>query len=241
MLYSYKGQEPTTLPFRIRLDEGSTITSLNELSSEELESLGFVGPIIKPEIDENIQKIVWVGDKYQVIELTEEEISQKDIEKEERDRIQKLQNIDYNHFWELLSKSSIYKKLRAGALQSLAENTIFTEMIALFGDAKMGNPNVEMIQKYINILFLNFQLTKEEIKKLQDFMNETNLEVLYTLPDEEYLSSHNYYIETNTIIKPPPFESWILVKDNWESPIAYPTDGKTYNWNEEELNWIAIN
>lgn len=39
--------------------------------------------------------------------------------------------------------------------------------------------------------------------------------------------------------EPQPFPSWILNEDSclWESPIPYPTDGKYYDWNEEELNW----
>ena len=37
-----------------------------------------------------------------------------------------------------------------------------------------------------------------------------------------------------------PFNSWILNEStcNWEAPVAYPTDGQIYFWNEETLNWI---
>jgi hypothetical protein len=237
MLYSYKGQEPKTLPFRVRLDDGSTRTSLNELTSEELESLGFVGPIVKPEFDEDTQKIEWIDSEYQVIQLTEEEIEQKVAE----ERRQKLENVDYNRFWELLITSSVYKKLRTAASQSLAANTLCTELIALFGDAKAGKPNTGMIQQYMNILFFNFEFTAEEVEELQGFMSDTNLDVVYTLPDAEYLSSHTYDPETNTIVGLAPFESWILVNGKWEAPVPYPIDGKIYNWNEDELNWIAIN
>ena len=241
MLYSYKGQEPTSLPFRVRLDDGSTRTSLNELSPEELEVLGFVGPIVKPEFDDDTQKIEWVDGEYQVVQLTEEEIAQRVAEKEAEDRRQKLENVDYNRFWELLITSSAYKKLRAAASQSLAANTLCTELIALFGDAKAGNPNTGIIQQYMNIIFFNFEFTEEEVEELQGFMNDTNLDMVYTLPDAEYLSSHTYDPETNTIVGPAPFESWILVNGKWEAPVSYPTDGKIYNWNEDELNWIAIN
>ena len=36
-----------------------------------------------------------------------------------------------------------------------------------------------------------------------------------------------------------PFPSWKLDKKTcqWKAPKAYPTDGFTYFWNEEELNW----
>ena len=39
-----------------------------------------------------------------------------------------------------------------------------------------------------------------------------------------------------------PFDSWILDEDTctWNSPIAYPTDGKKYDWNETTLSWEEI-
>ena len=38
---------------------------------------------------------------------------------------------------------------------------------------------------------------------------------------------------------PQPFASWILNKESylWEAPTPMPTDGKKYQWNEENLNW----
>lgn len=48
-----------------------------------------------------------------------------------------------------------------------------------------------------------------------------------------------YDSEIDAFIAPKPFNSWILNEDTclWESPIPYPSDGKLYVWNEEELNW----
>lgn len=38
------------------------------------------------------------------------------------------------------------------------------------------------------------------------------------------------------------YESWVLNEFSclWEAPIAYPTDGKMYFWNEEIVNWEEI-
>jgi len=38
---------------------------------------------------------------------------------------------------------------------------------------------------------------------------------------------------------PQPHSSWILNEDTcvWEAPIPYPSDGNSYIWNEEILNW----
>jgi hypothetical protein len=48
-----------------------------------------------------------------------------------------------------------------------------------------------------------------------------------------------YNQDLDAFIAPKPFESWSLNEDSckWEAPIPYPTDGFTYLWNEEELDW----
>jgi hypothetical protein len=40
---------------------------------------------------------------------------------------------------------------------------------------------------------------------------------------------------------PQPFPSWILDESTyfWNPPVAYPSDGKMYDWNEDILNWNA--
>jgi hypothetical protein len=45
------------------------------------------------------------------------------------------------------------------------------------------------------------------------------------------------------IPKKPNLPSWVLNEQTclWEAPVAYPTDGKRYNWNETNLNWELIN
>jgi len=48
------------------------------------------------------------------------------------------------------------------------------------------------------------------------------------------------YDETrDAFIPPKPFNSWVLNETtcNWEAPVAYPTDGQIYSWNEETQNW----
>jgi len=46
----------------------------------------------------------------------------------------------------------------------------------------------------------------------------------------------------DAFIAPKPFDSWLLNEDTcqWEAPVAYPTDGNMYNWNEENKDWEAI-
>lgn len=47
----------------------------------------------------------------------------------------------------------------------------------------------------------------------------------------------------DAFIPPKPFNSWILNESTcrWNAPIAYPTDGKKYVWNEQILNWEQVN
>ena len=43
----------------------------------------------------------------------------------------------------------------------------------------------------------------------------------------------------DAFIAPKPYPSWVLnSKKQWEPPIAYPTDGKLYGWNEETGEWL---
>lgn len=38
-----------------------------------------------------------------------------------------------------------------------------------------------------------------------------------------------------------PYPSWLLDADfNWQAPVPYPTDDKSYNWNEDTQSWDEI-
>jgi len=53
---------------------------------------------------------------------------------------------------------------------------------------------------------------------------------------------YSYDPERDAFIPPKPFPSWILVEETcrWDSPVAYPNDGKMYQWDEATTNWIEI-
>ena len=53
---------------------------------------------------------------------------------------------------------------------------------------------------------------------------------------------YTYDEDRDAFISPKPFNSWILNEDTclWEAPVAYPSDGGRYNWNETNLNWDII-
>ena len=40
--------------------------------------------------------------------------------------------------------------------------------------------------------------------------------------------------------EPKPYPSWVLDEDTcwWNAPVDYPTDGKFYEWDEENVQWV---
>jgi hypothetical protein len=53
---------------------------------------------------------------------------------------------------------------------------------------------------------------------------------------------YTYDTENDVFYAPQPYASWALNKDTWtwESPVAYPTDGKGYVWDEATTSWIEV-
>jgi hypothetical protein len=51
------------------------------------------------------------------------------------------------------------------------------------------------------------------------------------------------YDATNDVFyAPQPYPSWVLNNTTWlwEAPVAMPTDGKDYRWNESITNWEEV-
>ena len=53
---------------------------------------------------------------------------------------------------------------------------------------------------------------------------------------------YTYDEDRDAFIPPKPFNSWTLNETTclWEAPVAYPTDGELYNWNETNQTWEII-
>ena len=51
---------------------------------------------------------------------------------------------------------------------------------------------------------------------------------------------YTYDSQRDAFIPPKPFPSWTLVEDTcqWISPVAYPTDGNQYAWDEVTTAWV---
>lgn len=53
---------------------------------------------------------------------------------------------------------------------------------------------------------------------------------------------YSYDRTKDAFIPPKPYNSWILDESTcqWQSPVAYPTDGKLYAWSEDAVNWVEV-
>ena len=53
---------------------------------------------------------------------------------------------------------------------------------------------------------------------------------------------YSYDEALDAFIAPKPYPSWVLNEEScvYEAPVAYPTDGDMYTWNEETTSWDLI-
>jgi hypothetical protein len=53
---------------------------------------------------------------------------------------------------------------------------------------------------------------------------------------------YSYDSVRDAFVPPKPFASWSLNETSclWEPPVAYPSDGNPYTWNEETTSWDSI-
>jgi hypothetical protein len=53
---------------------------------------------------------------------------------------------------------------------------------------------------------------------------------------------YTYDRSRDAFIPPKPFPSWVLDEDSclWNAPVAAPNDGKRYDWDEAQQQWIEV-
>jgi hypothetical protein len=116
--------------------------------------------------------------------------------------------------------------------------------------AKLGTGNiVEQVISINNSVITDANGVEQEQLGV-DFINK-----LYNTRDVWKQTSYNNNIRKNfagigyqydqqrdAFISPKLYNSWILNENicQWEAPVAYPTDGKKYTWNESLVNWELI-
>lgn len=80
-LYSYNGLEPTILPHRITLSDGTSRTDITTFTDEQINDAGFTGPYEKPEYNYTTQKLVWSSEtfSYSIVDLPPSEPTEEDL------------------------------------------------------------------------------------------------------------------------------------------------------------------
>ena len=89
--------------------------------------------------------------------------------------------------------------------------------------------------------FLNDLYKTRDVWKQTSYNTKGGVHLLGETPFRKNYASIGYtYNQTkDAFIPPKPFDSWILNEDTclWEAPVAYPSDGKEYEWDESSTSW----
>lgn len=99
--------------------------------------------------------------------------------------------LNYKEFWRNLTFTNAYSSIRSQASQSLPLNTLLTEFISIFSDAKIGNIDPEVIQEAIYSVLESVTLTTEELEEIQNIFELYQFTDCYSLfrPTEEQETS----------------------------------------------------
>jgi hypothetical protein len=174
LLYSLLNGEPGPLPKRLKID-GVTRTDTSSFTAAELDRAGYTGPFQKPSFDPDTQIVRWEGDRYFVLDLAPQEVETRRIAK-----VRAAAN--YRGFWQALLGSSVYQTLRMAAAADLGANMLVTELIAAFADAKLGEPNEQVINAAMEELLASMQLPADDLDALYAALKANGLYELFPIP-----------------------------------------------------------
>jgi hypothetical protein len=178
--YSCNGAYPQELLDYWKFDDGTVRTDLNDLSSSELEQLGWFGPIDMPTDSEYYTHSFEWNSETLSFDATELSIEQR------------VSRVNYDLFWNLLlagvkvsdeltTDGIAYKKIKSSASQSLEVNTAVTEFIMLISEAKNGRANRLKIQEVLGEVFQNIIFTSAELAEIQAIFAISGMGAVYTL------------------------------------------------------------
>ena len=117
--------------------------------------------------------------------------------------------------------------------------------------AKLGTGNVVLTVEVVHnnvatseqagIDFLNKIHNTNDVWKQTSYNTRQGVHILGGTPFRKNYAAIGYKYDStkDAFIAPQPFTSWTLNEETcvWESPVAYPADGKDYVWNETEQQW----
>lgn len=115
----------------------------------------------------------------------------------------------------------------------LDDNNVVTQVIVVDNSELLDSNDVE--QEAIGITFCT-NLFGADTRWKQTSYNG-NIRKNYAGIGFTYDSTRDAFIA------PQPYASWTLNETTcqWEAPVAYPTDGNLYTWNEDNQQWDQVN
>jgi hypothetical protein len=111
----------------------------------------------------------------------------------------------------------------------LDENNVVTQVIVVANEELLDN-GIELEQKGIEFC--------------SDLLGGTWKQTSYNGNIRKNYAGIGYTYDEgrDAFIAPKPYNSWLLNNTTWlwEAPVAMPTDGKVYKWNELIINWEEV-
>jgi hypothetical protein len=121
-----------------------------------------------------------------------------------------------------------------------SENTV--EKVIVVHNNELLVDGVESEQPGVD--FLNNLYKTSDVWKQTSYNTQGGVHKLGGTPFRKNYAGigYTYDEDRDAFIPPKPYPSWILNEDTclWEAPVAFPDDGKNYDWNEETAKWVVI-
>jgi hypothetical protein len=166
------GNDPQALPDLWRPSPNEEVrTDLPYLGDEELNAIGWKGPIQMPPLE---------GTSY-FTHSYQWNKEAREYDATELDEFEKRRRVNYQQFWDGLINTSAYTTIKTTASQSLEVNTVATEFIALLSDAKNSHANVEKIQEVLLEIIENIPFSETELGEIQEVFTKSGMFAVYTL------------------------------------------------------------
>ena len=110
------------------------------------------------------------------------------------------------------------------------ENNVVQQVIVVHNNELLDENNVEQESKGIEFC--------------QSLLGGNWVQTSYHSSFRKNYAGTGYTYDTvrDAFIPPKPHASWVLNEDScqYEAPTAYPTDGKSYSWDETTVSWVEV-
>ena len=116
----------------------------------------------------------------------------------------------------------------------LDENNIVTQVIVVSNEIATS--------ENAGVTFINNLYKTSDTWKQTSYNTVKNTHSLGGTPFRKNYASigYTYDASKDAFIPPKPFNSWVLDETTcwWEPPVAIPSDGKEYDWDESNKQWV---